>query len=209
MVYRHRAHRPALPGNHSCTSGGKQRHLRARRADRVACASAGPGLDRNGGCGRVQRWGRPDRRNSAGRRNLDCAGRKALARSCAHHGHDAHRHPRTAQRQRRRLDGKSHRRTIRRGIEASRNRDSVIMPAWPSCLNQQVSSGRDRVASRAKRCDPRGRHLVRSSRDQPFRTCASASVHCGGEKCRCLFASHQRSWPANCVNVLTPNVARR
>ena len=64
------------------------------------------------GCGRVAALGRPDRGNPAGRRGLVPAGREALARRRANHGHDAHRHSGTARRQGRRLDGTGQRRTI-------------------------------------------------------------------------------------------------
>ncbi len=44
------------------------------------------------GSGLVQRWGRPDRGDPAGRRGLDRTRRKALAWRRADNGHVSHRH---------------------------------------------------------------------------------------------------------------------
>jgi hypothetical protein len=58
------------------------------------------------GLGWVQRWGRSQGGNPTRRCRLVPTRRKALARRHGEHGHDPHRHCRTAKRQKRRLDGK-------------------------------------------------------------------------------------------------------
>ena len=64
------------------------------------------------GCGWVQCWGGPVEEIRPGRRDLDRARREALARRQGDDGDDPHRHPGSAERQGRRLDGEGRRRPV-------------------------------------------------------------------------------------------------
>ncbi len=66
VVYRHGAHRPAVPGKRSGARARRQCHLRARRPDGMAHSPAGPDLDRDGWLRPGAALGRPDRGDPAG-----------------------------------------------------------------------------------------------------------------------------------------------
>ena len=98
------------------------------------------------GCGRVQRDGRPDRGDPAGRRRLVPARRKALARRGADHRHDPYRHHREARRQGRRLAGEGQRRAIPGLASDDLGSDR------PTRYREPLSS---REIARARRANPR------------------------------------------------------
>ena len=87
-------------------------HLRTRRPDGVAHASARPDADRHRRSRMGAARGRTDRGDPRRRRRLVSAGPEALARRFAHDGHDAHRHPGIPRRKERRLDGEGRRRPV-------------------------------------------------------------------------------------------------
>ena len=82
------------------------------RPDGVAHPPAGADPDHHGRLRLGPAGGRPGRGSPSRRRGLVPAGREALARCHADHGHDAYRHPGTARRQGRRLAGARERRTV-------------------------------------------------------------------------------------------------
>src|SRR4051794_22766732 len=86
-------------------------------ANGVACAPARADAGRDGGRRPRADRGRSDRGDPSGRRGLDSAGQAPLARRRADHRDDPPRDPRTPERQGRRVDGKGHRRAVRRASE--------------------------------------------------------------------------------------------
>ena len=82
-----------------------ERHLRARRADGVAHASARPDADRHRGAGLDPARGRAGRGDPTRRRRVVRAGGKALARRDRDQRHDAYRDTGAARRQGGRLAG--------------------------------------------------------------------------------------------------------
>ena len=82
------------------------------RPDGVAHPPAGADPDHHGRLRLGPAGGRPGRGSPSRRRGLVPAGREALARCHADHGHDAYRHPGAARRQGRRLAGARERRTV-------------------------------------------------------------------------------------------------
>ena len=81
------------------------------------------------GLGRVQREGGPVEEIRSGDVVLVFAGRKALARRGANHGHDPHRGCGKSRRQDRRLDGAGHRRAIPR-LTPSEGGQSAEAQTW-------------------------------------------------------------------------------
>ena len=126
------------PIRHACAA---QRHVRARRAHRMAHPPAGPDADRDGGCGWAQRWGGPVEEIRPGDVVWIPPGEKHWHGATRHHGDDAHRHSGTARRQGRRLDGKGQRRTIpgRIGCQGANMNAKQLLTLGASALASSVS----------------------------------------------------------------------
>ena len=126
-------------------ASGVLRHVRAMRAQQLAHASARSDAHRHLRLRLGAEVGRPDQGDSPRRSRVVSAGRKALARRIAHHGHDAYRHPGGAQRQGGRLDGDGDRRTVQRPRprnEGERNEDrDTACIALPGCPDRRWARG--------------------------------------------------------------------
>src|SRR3989442_5487136 len=115
----------------------------------MAHSPAGPDPDRDGWLRARAALGRPDRGDPAGGRGLVPAGREALARRRANHGHDAHRHSGTARREDRRLDGKGQRRTIPGPIKGSKRRTLMSKVWFITGAGSGIGAGTARAALQA------------------------------------------------------------
>ena len=99
---------PPAPARHSCAAVTFEPGARSNWHTHPL----GQTLIVTAGCGWTQCEGEDDRGDPRRRRDLVPAGPQALARRHADHGHDPHRHPGSAGRQERGVDGAGDRRAV-------------------------------------------------------------------------------------------------